>query len=78
MRIWLAVGEINKGRGEREKEGERRKRRKLLDLEKEEITKKKKRKDLEPTSSQPYEISDKEQALLLMKISCQSTGPCRK
>lgn len=46
----------------------------LLDSE-EEI---KKRKDLKATSSQPYGISDKEQALLLVKISCQSTGPCRK
>lgn len=46
---------------------------KLLDSE--EI---KKRKDLKATSSQPYGISDKEQALLLVKISCQNTGPCRK
>lgn len=34
----------------------------------------KKRKDLKATSPQPYGISDKEQALLLVKISCQSTG----
>ena len=52
-------------------------RRNLLDSEgeEEEI---KKRKDLEATSSQPYGISDKEQAPLLMKIHCQSIGPCRK
>lgn len=38
----------------------------------------KKEETSEAISLQPYGINDKEQALLLMKISCQSTGPCRK
>lgn len=63
-----------KERGRRRRKKKRR-RRKTLDAEDEEI---KRRKDLKATSSQPYGISDKEQPQLLMKISCQSPGPCRK
>ena len=62
----LKITALGEGEGRKgiEEEGS-----KLLDSEgeEEEI---KKRKDLEATFSQPYGVSDKEQALLLMKISC--------